>query len=162
MRDGSSRSIASASSKRPVLIAVSRSSLAPAAESAEATAGPVLIAAHARGQQGRVFGDHVAQLVRPIERNGRPYIERRTLVEQIGRDIVADLIEACRPSQHAHGVVVAMALDIGAGFDQQPDRVEIGMRGGEVQRRGIVGKIALVEISAALDQQADRTMPATQ
>jgi hypothetical protein len=39
MREGFSRSIASASSKREVLIAVRRSSFAPAAASADSTAG---------------------------------------------------------------------------------------------------------------------------
>ena len=80
------------------------------------------------------------------------------MIEQICRDILAYPVEAGRPTQHADRVVIAMAIDIGAGLDQQAERFQIAMRGGEVQRAGIIGKIATVEVGAALDQQADGGM----
>jgi hypothetical protein len=68
-------------------------------------------------------------------------------------------MEAGRPSQHADGVIVAMAFDVGAGLDQQPKRLEVAMRRRKVHWRGIVREIALVEIGAALDQEADGAVP---
>ncbi len=80
------------------------------------------------------------------------------MIEQPGRDIFAYPAEAGRPAQHADGVIVAVAIDIGTGLDQQADHLEVGMRGGEVQGAGIVGKVTLVDVGAARDQQAGRAV----
>ena len=80
------------------------------------------------------------------------------MVEQIAGDLLAHIDEAGCPAEHADPVIVAFAVDIGAGLDQQPDRLHIAMERREMQRRGVVRKVATVEIGAALDQQADGGM----
>ena len=67
-------------------------------------------------------------------------------------------LETGRPAQHADAIIVALAVDICAGFDQQPDRLQIAMHGREVERRGVVRKVAAVEPGAALDQKTDGVM----
>ena len=53
----------------------------------------MLVAGHPRRQQRRVSGDHGAQLIGSIERDRRPQIERRPVVEQIGCDILPHLLK---------------------------------------------------------------------
>ncbi len=112
----------------------------------------MLVASHPGGQQGAISGYHGAQVIGSIERNRRPQVELRAVVEQKGGDLPAHIAEAGCPAEHADPVIVAFAVDIGAGLDQQPDRLQIAMCRCEMQRRGVVRKVATVEIGTALDQ----------
>ena len=71
-----------------------------------------------------------------IECDRRPQIEPGAVIEEIGRDVLSrTALQAGRPAEHADLVVVAFALDVGAGLDEQPDRLQIAAGGGEVERR---------------------------
>jgi hypothetical protein len=49
-----------------------------------------------------------------------PEIELGTLGEEICCDVFENSRQASGPAEHAHLVVIAVADDIGAGFDQKP------------------------------------------
>ena len=112
----------------------------------------VLVARHPRGQQRAIRGHQSAQVIGSIERDRRPQVELRAAVEQIGGDLLAHIAEAGCPTEHAAPVIVAFAVDVGAGLDQQPNRLQIAMCCCKMQRGCIVRKVATVEIGTALDQ----------
>ena len=68
--------------------------------------------------------------------------------------ILPTILLAAAAAWHADPVIVASAVDIGAGLDQQPDRLQIAMCCREMQRRGVVRKVATVKIGTACSQEA--------
>ena len=115
----------------------------------------VLVARHPGRKQCGISRDHGAHIVHAIERDGAPEIELRAVIEQVFGDVLPDLAKARGPTEHAKREVVALAVDVRAGLDQQLDCLEVAVHRCEVQRRGVVGKVAAVEIGTALDQQAN-------
>ena len=93
-----------------------------------------------------------------VEGDRRPQIELRSLAQEICRHILAYASEAGRPAEHADLVVIAPAVDVGARLDQHPDHLEVGDRGGQVKRRGVVGEVADVDVGTVLEQQANAGM----
>ena len=66
-----------------------------------------------------------------------------------------DLVEAGCPAEHADGVPVARAVDVGAGRQQAFDDGEMAAGRGPVQGRRVVGAVAQIDIGAAPQQQLD-------
>ena len=79
-------------------------------------------------------------------------------MQEIRRHVLAYASEAGCPAKHADLVIIAPAVDVGARLDQHPDHFEVGDRGGQVKRRGVVGEVADIDIGAALEQQANAGM----
>jgi len=79
-------------------------------------------------------------------------------LQEIRRHVLAYASEAGCPAKHADLVIIAPAVDVGARLDQHPDHFEVGDRGGQVKRRGVVGEVADIDIGAALEQQANAGM----
>jgi hypothetical protein len=78
----------------------------------------VLVAGHPRAEKGRVTRDHAAHGFDAVERDRGPQIEPRPVIEEIGRDVLPHAAEAGRPAEDADLVIVALAVDVGAGLHE--------------------------------------------
>ena len=66
--------------------------------------------------------------------------------------------EASGPTEHADFIIVALAYDVGARFNQQLDGCEVGDRRRNVERVGVVRKIAHPDVGAPFQQQPHARM----
>ena len=77
------------------------------------------------------------------------------MIEEIGRDVLPHGAEAGRPAEDADLVVVRLADHVRACLDEDADRLEIADRGSDVQRMGVVGEIAHIDVGTAIDEEAE-------
>ena len=110
----------------------------------------VLVAAHACVDERWVVGDEAANVALSIERNRGPKIEPGAMGQKICRHVLADSCQASGPAEHADLVVVALAEDIGARFDQQRNEVQVRGFCGEVQGIPVVAVVSDANVGAAI------------
>jgi hypothetical protein len=79
--------------------------------------------------------------------------------EEIVRHVLAQPAEAGRPTEHADAVIVAVSDHVSAGLDQHLHHLEVAGNYREMQRGGVVGVIADVDVGASLQQQPHAGVP---
>ena len=115
----------------------------------------VLEAAHLPEDEPPVALDELAHEVGAAERHGREDGGLGAAGEQELGHLPLHLLEAGRPADHVHLVVVAFAVDVGAGLEQALRDGEVPLRDGPVQGGGAIELVAQVHVEAEPEQQLD-------
>ena len=116
----------------------------------------VLVAAHAPVERARVLGDDRADpLLQPERERGEDVVARAAAHEEL-RDLRLRGLPAGRPADHAERMVVAFAVDVTAGVDEQPDDLEVSGRRRPMQCVCVVFGLARVDVGAIAQQRFDR------
>ena len=120
---------------------------------------PVLATAHACAEQAAVALDEASHVRGAAERDRGPDVEPRAGLEEICRDVFAHDAQTRSPAEHAELVIVPRADNVGAGLDEHTHDSHVGVSGGAVHRRGVVGIVADAHVGTGVEQHADALDP---
>ena len=115
----------------------------------------MLEAAHLTVDEPPVALDELAHEVGAAERDGREDGGLGAAGEQELGHLLLHVLEAGRPADDVHLVVVALAVDVGAGLEQALRDGEVSLRDGPVQGGGAIELVAQVHVEAEPEQQLD-------
>jgi hypothetical protein len=123
----------------------------------------MVMARHPRSEQRRVAGEHGPHVVRSVERNRAPQIERRAVGEQVLCHVLPYVAEAGRPAKDADLGVVPFALASAPASTSnliisRSPYIAAKCSGAALS----ANSRASIEIGTALDQQTRSLVPVAQ